>query len=70
MKKITIGSRVMFSAAVVRQAGHCARTANMRGTVLSIAGRVATVDCGDTFTSDDGRSVRGVPLANLVPATH
>ena len=52
MSKITIGTRVMFTSAVVRQAGHSARTANMRGDVLSIAGKVATVDCGDTFMSD------------------
>ena len=36
--------------------------------VLSIAGKVATVDCGDTFTSEDGRTVRSIPLANLAPA--
>jgi len=68
MSKITIGTRVMFTSVVVRQAGHSARTANMRGDVLSIAGKVATVDCGDTFTSEDGRTVRSIPLANLAPA--
>ena len=54
MSKITIGTRVMFTSAVVRQAGHSARTANMRGDVLTIAGKVATV--------------RSIPLANLAPA--
>ena len=66
MSKITIGTRVMFTSAVVRQAGHSARTANMRGDVLSIAGKVATVDCGDTFTSED--VVRHPVVARIVNA--
>jgi hypothetical protein len=68
MSKVVIGAHVMFSQAVVRQSGHSARTANMRGVVLAIAGKTATVDCGVTFTSEDGRSVRGIPLVNLALA--
>lgn len=69
-ESITVGMRVMFSSFVLRQTGHSDRVAKMRGVVLEISGRVASVDCGDTFISEDGRNVRSVPVANLVPAAY
>ena len=65
--RIEVGSKVLFNQVVIRRLGHDKRAADMRGVVLEIAGNrhVAVVDCGDTYTSEDGRKIRSFPLANL-----
>ena len=64
--KFSIGDRVAFSRAVVRRLGYDKPTADARGRVVEIDGRVVAVDFGQTFVRpDDGASVRYVPAANL-----
>jgi hypothetical protein len=65
--KIKINDIVMFTDEVVKRVGHDKRTADMRGKVLSIVsnGKVAKVDTGKTFTSDEGISIRYIPIANM-----
>jgi hypothetical protein len=65
MKKFSIGDNVAFSRAVVRRLGHDKYTADARGRVVEIDGRVVAVDFGRTFARDDGETVRFVPAANL-----
>lgn len=59
------GDKVAFAAAVVKRCGYDKRTADARGVVVEIDGRVAAVDFAGTLDSDDGRAVRWVPVANL-----
>lgn len=65
MTKFLIGDNVAFSRAVVRRLGHDKRTADARGQVVAIDGRVLAVDFGQTLVRDDGAVVRWVPAANL-----
>jgi ribosomal protein S3 len=65
MIKFSIGDNVAFSRAVVRRLGHDKHTADARGRVVEIDGRVVGVDFGRTFVRDDGATVRYVPAANL-----
>jgi hypothetical protein len=65
MSKFSIGDRVAFARDVVRRLGHDKRTADARGRVVEIDGRVVGVDFGRTFVRDDGATVRYVPAANL-----
>jgi hypothetical protein len=65
MIKFSIGDNVAFSRAVVRRLGHDKHTADARGRVVEIDGRVVAVDFGRTFVRDDGATVRYVPAANL-----
>lgn len=65
MSKFSIGDRVAFSRAVVRRLGHDKYTADARGHVVAIDGRVVAVDFGQTMVRDDGVTVRHVPAANL-----
>jgi hypothetical protein len=65
MKTFSIGDNVAFSRAVVRRLGHDKPTADARGRVVAIDGRVVAVDFGRTFVRDDGETVRFVPAANL-----
>ena len=61
------GDKVCFRSAVVARSGHDKRTADMRGVIVEFTsgGKVARVDCGNTYTAEDGRTVRGIPVANL-----
>lgn len=70
--KLAIGSRVKFKNSVVRQSNHDKRVADMRGVIVDIYsnGKVASVDTGNTFLSEDGRNIRGIPLANLEPVAY
>ena len=61
---ITIGARVAFTGAVIRRCQHDPVTVGMRGTVLGIDGRVARVDCGQSYP-DHPSGIRWIPVANL-----
>jgi hypothetical protein len=64
--KFSIGDNVAFARDVVRRLGHDKPTADARGRVVAIDGRVVAVDFGRTFVRpDDGATVRYVPAANL-----
>jgi hypothetical protein len=63
--KFSIGDNVAFSRAVVKRLGYDKPTADARGRVVEIDGRVIGVDFGRTFVRDDGATVRFVPAANL-----
>lgn len=65
-KKLQQGDNVKFSPAVVKRVGGFA--SDMRGVILSIhpSGKTASVETFGTWSDEDGRSVRGIPLANLV----
>lgn len=65
MSKFSVGDRVAFARAVVRRLGHDKYTADARGRVVAVDGRVVAVDFGQTFKRDDGETVRYVPAANL-----
>ena len=65
MSKFSVGDKVAFSRDVVRRLGHDKPTADARGRVVEIDGRVVGVDFGRTFVRADGVSVRYVPAANL-----
>ena len=65
MSKFSIGDKVAFARAVVRRLGHDKPTADARGRVVAIDGRVVAVDFGQTMVRADGASVRYVPAANL-----
>jgi hypothetical protein len=66
MKKFSIGDRVAFARDVVRRLGYDKYTADARGHVVAIDGRVVAVDFGQTMVRpDDGATVRYVPAANL-----
>jgi|LakMenEpi03Aug12_release.lakeMendotaPanAssembly.Ray.scaffolds.fasta_scaffold187594_4 hypothetical protein len=65
MSKFSVGDRVAFARAVVRRLGHDKPTADARGRVVAIDGRVVAVDFGRTMVRDDGATVRYVPAANL-----
>lgn len=65
MSKFSVGDRVAFARAVVRRLGHDKPTADARGRVVAIDGRVMAVDFGQTMVRADGASVRYVPAANL-----
>ena len=64
---LKIGDKVCFKTSVVKRVQGDVTTAGMRGVVVEIVcdGKVARVDCGNTFTSEDGRTIRGIPVANL-----
>jgi hypothetical protein len=64
---IKIGDKVVFKNSVVVRAGHDKYIADMRGEVLEIMGygKIAKVDCGNTFVGQDGKTVRFIPIANL-----
>lgn len=66
MSKFLIGDQVAFSRAVVRRLGFDKRTADARGRVVAIDGRVVAVEFGQTLVREDGATVRYVPAANLV----
>ena len=67
MCKIKEGDKVMFADAVVKRCGHSKYVADMRGTVVKVIdNRIARVDCGDTYISEEGNRVRSIPCANLV----
>ena len=62
---LRVGDKVGFAASVVaRTEGHAA---SMRGTIVrfSANGQIAFVECGETFISEDGRTLRGIPTHNL-----
>ena len=61
---IAVGARVAFTGAVIRRCQHDPITVGMRGTVLHIDGRVARVDCGQSFP-DHPTGIRWIPVANL-----
>jgi len=61
---INIGARVAFTGAVIRRCQHDPITVGMRGTVLHVDGRVARVDCGQSFP-DHPTGIRWIPVANL-----
>ena len=65
-KKLQQGDNVKFSPAVVKRVGGYA--SDMRGVILSIhpSGKTASVETFGTWTNEEGESVRGIPLANLV----
>jgi hypothetical protein len=65
MRKFSVGDRVAFSRAVVKRLGYDKPTADARGRVVEIDGRVVAVDFGRTFVRADGETVRFVPAANL-----
>ena len=65
MNKFSIGDRVVFARDVVRRLGHDKPTADARGRVVEIDGRVVGVDFGRTFVRADGETVRYIPAANL-----
>ncbi|OBQ41683.1 MAG: hypothetical protein AN484_20395 [Aphanizomenon flos-aquae WA102] len=65
MKTFLIGDNVAFSRDVVRRLGHDKPTADARGRVMAIDGRVVAVDFGRTMVRADGETVRYVPAANL-----
>lgn len=65
MSKFSVGDRVAFARDVVRRVGHDKHTADARGRVVAIDGRVVAVDFGQTMMRDDGATVRYVPAANL-----
>jgi len=67
MKTAKQNQRVAFTQDVIRRARDQARTANMRGTILEVYGRVARVDTHGTYPNEDGKSIRWIPLANLTP---
>lgn len=67
MKTAKQNQRVAFTQAVIRRTHDQARTANMRGTILEVDGRVARVDTHGTYPNEDGESIRWIPLANLTP---
>ena len=62
--KMKINDRVAFTGAVIRRTMHDPITVAMRGTVLGIDGRVARVDCGQSFP-DHPTGIRWIPVANL-----
>lgn len=68
MAVIKTGVAVRFAPSVVRRCG--GTTKDMRGVVLRLVshGKVAVVDCGNTYPADDGRTVRSIPSNNLVGA--
>jgi hypothetical protein len=68
--KIRINDRVMFKDEVVKRSGHDKRTADMRGVVVGLysGGMVAQVETNGTYISEDGRSLRGIPVNNLTLA--
>ena len=59
------GDEVVFKGAVIKRMGHDPRTVAMKGVVLSVKENTVQVDCRGTFDSEDGRSVRWIPVANL-----
>ena len=62
MNKLKVGDKVRFSREVVARTGFD----EMRGEVIALKGeKLAWVDCGDTFKSEDGREQRLIPVANL-----
>jgi hypothetical protein len=63
--KFSIGDSVAFSRVVVKRLGYDKHTADARGRVVEIDGRVVAVDFGQTFVRADGETVRYVPAANL-----
>ena len=65
--KIKIDDKVMFTDDVVKRCGHDKRTADMRGIVISIvsSGKVAMVETNGTYVNEEGKSLRGIPIANL-----
>ena len=65
MSKFSVGDRVAFARDVVRRVGHDKHTADARGRVVAIDGRVVAVDFGQTMVRADGETVRYVPAANL-----
>lgn len=65
MKNFSVGDRVAFARDVVRRLGYDKHTADARGRIVAIDGRVVAVDFGQTFKRDDGATVRYVPAANL-----
>lgn len=65
MIKFSVGDNVAFARAVVKRLGYDKYTADARGRVVAIDGRVVAVDFGHTFKRDDGETVRYIPAANL-----
>lgn len=65
--KLKKGDYVMFSDSVVSRAGHDKTIADMRGIVIDIVshGAVAVVDTNGTFISEEGKSIRYIPVKNL-----
>lgn len=61
----------MFSAFVVRQTGHSARVANMRGVVLENLGeRGASRLWRHLYRRGWPHRARAIPVANLKPAAY
>ena len=63
--KFNVGDTVAFARHVVKRLGHDKHTADARGRVVAIDGRVVAVDFGQTMVRADGETVRYVPAANL-----
>ena len=59
MSKFSVGDRVAFARDVVRRVGHDKHTADARGRVVAIDGRVVAVDFGQTMVRAD--TLRGNP---------
>ncbi len=59
------GDKVRFKGAVIKRTMHDGRVVAMRGVVLSVKGNIAQVDCQGTYNSEEGNSVRWIPIANL-----
>ena len=66
MKTFSVGDSVAFARDVVRRLGHDKYTADARGRVVEINGRVVTVVfSGSWLRHENGSTVRYVPAANL-----
>jgi hypothetical protein len=65
--KIKINDKVIFKDNIVIICGHDKRVADMRGVVVGFTsnGRVAQVETNGTYMSDDGRSLRSMPINNI-----
>jgi len=65
--KLQINDKVMFTDEVVKRVNHDKRTADMRGIIIKIVsgGKVAMVETNGTYVSEEGNSLRGIPIANL-----
>jgi hypothetical protein len=63
---IKAGHTVVFKNSIVRMCGNSAEVANRKGVVISVQGAIAKVEFGKTWINEDGRTLRSVPVNNLV----
>jgi len=68
-----VGDVVKFNIATVdRLSGgdpSHAHARDMRGTITDVFGRSCLVETGGSWNAEDGRSIRGIPMANLMLAS-